>query len=69
MVWFVLQEISGPVVDGNDPTGHIISTTIGGKNGEPKQVSIVESREYLFVNLWFISFCSFILLTVLSIKI
>ncbi|KAF3946548.1 hypothetical protein CMV_027197 [Castanea mollissima] len=31
------KEISGPVVDGNDPTGHIISTTIGGKNGEPKQ--------------------------------
>ncbi|KAG2687903.1 hypothetical protein I3843_09G071000 [Carya illinoinensis] len=31
------REISGTVVDGNDPTGHIISTTIGGKNGEPKQ--------------------------------
>ncbi|KAG2684027.1 hypothetical protein I3843_10G059100 [Carya illinoinensis] len=31
------KEISGAVVDGNDPTGHIISTTIGGKNGEPKQ--------------------------------
>ncbi|KMZ60949.1 hypothetical protein ZOSMA_562G00030 [Zostera marina] len=25
-------------VEGNEPvTGHIISTTIGGKNGEPKQ--------------------------------
>lgn len=33
--------MSGPVIDGNDPvTGHIISTTIGGKNGEPKQVNI-----------------------------
>ncbi|KAA8519627.1 hypothetical protein F0562_013928 [Nyssa sinensis] len=32
------KEISVPVVDGNDAvTGHIISTTIGGKNGEPKQ--------------------------------
>ncbi|KAF2309553.1 hypothetical protein GH714_003799 [Hevea brasiliensis] len=30
--------MSARVVDGNDPvTGHIISTTIGGKNGEPKQ--------------------------------
>lgn len=33
--------MSAPVIDGNDPvTGHIISTTIGGKNGEPKQVKI-----------------------------
>ena len=32
-----MQEAS--VIEGNDPvTGHIISTTIGGKNGEPKQV-------------------------------
>ncbi|OIW19977.1 hypothetical protein TanjilG_31851 [Lupinus angustifolius] len=31
-------EMSSNVVDGNDAvTGHIISTTIGGKNGEPKQ--------------------------------
>ncbi|KAE8674246.1 Shaggy-related protein kinase eta [Hibiscus syriacus] len=30
--------MSAPVVDGKDPvTGHIISTTIGGKDGEPKQ--------------------------------
>ena len=35
----VMQELSAPVVDGNGAvTGHIISTTIGGKNGEPKQV-------------------------------
>lgn len=34
-----LQEMTAPVVDGsNEVTGHIISTTIGGKNGEPKQV-------------------------------
>ncbi|KAF9605403.1 hypothetical protein IFM89_016980 [Coptis chinensis] len=33
-----LQEINSAFVDGNDQvTGHIISTTIGGKNGEPKQ--------------------------------
>lgn len=31
--------MSAAVVDGSDHvTGHIISTTIGGKNGEPKQV-------------------------------
>lgn len=35
----VLKEMAGPMVEGNDPlTGHIISTTIGGKNGEPKRV-------------------------------
>lgn len=34
--------MSAPVVDGNGAvTGHIISTTIGGKNGEPKQVAIM----------------------------
>lgn len=46
-MWCISQEISGPVVDGNDPTGHIISTTIGGKNGEPKQVSILGSAYVL----------------------
>jgi len=31
--------------EGGDPvTGHIISTTIGGKNGEPKRVSSLRSR-------------------------
>jgi len=31
--------MSASVVDSNDAvTGHIISTTIGGKNGEPKRV-------------------------------
>lgn len=31
--------MSATVIEGNDAvTGHIISTTIGGKNGEPKQV-------------------------------
>lgn len=39
MFAYVLQDMAAPVVDGNDAvTGHIISTTIGGKNGEPKQV-------------------------------
>ncbi|KAI3824496.1 hypothetical protein L1987_05956 [Smallanthus sonchifolius] len=32
------KEMSVPVLDGNEAkAGHIISTTIGGKNGEPKQ--------------------------------
>ncbi|KAK6142310.1 hypothetical protein DH2020_022658 [Rehmannia glutinosa] len=32
------KEMAGSMVEGNDPlTGHIISTTIGGKNGEPKR--------------------------------
>jgi serine/threonine protein kinase len=32
------KEMSAAVIEGNDAvTGHIISTTIGGKNGEPKQ--------------------------------
>lgn len=31
--------MTSAVIAGNDQvTGHIISTTIGGKNGEPKQV-------------------------------
>lgn len=33
------QEIEATVVDGNGTeTGHIIATTIGGRNGQPKQV-------------------------------
>lgn len=37
--WFWLQEMDAAVVDGNGTeTGHIIVTTIGGKNGQPKQV-------------------------------
>ncbi|KAL6201334.1 hypothetical protein ACLB2K_025048 [Fragaria x ananassa] len=35
LIW--IWEMAASVVDGSDPTGHIISTTIGGKNGEPKQ--------------------------------
>ncbi|XP_073150278.1 shaggy-related protein kinase eta [Henckelia pumila] len=40
------KEMSAPVMSGNDSvTGHIISTTIGGKNGEPKQtVSYMAER-------------------------
>ncbi|GFS46258.1 protein kinase superfamily protein [Actinidia rufa] len=38
--------MSAPVVDTNDAvTGHIISTTIGGKNGEPKQAKCLETGE------------------------
>ena len=34
-----LQDIEPAVVDGNGTeTGHIIVTTIGGRNGQPKQV-------------------------------
>jgi len=34
-----LQELEATVVDGNGTeTGHIIATTIGGRNGQPKQV-------------------------------
>lgn len=40
VVFSSLQEMSASVMEGNDPvTGHIISTTIGGKNGELKRVS------------------------------
>lgn len=43
------QEISASVVEGNDSvTGHIISTTIGGKNGETKQV---RPGSYVFATL------------------
>ncbi|XP_027155136.1 shaggy-related protein kinase eta isoform X3 [Coffea eugenioides] len=40
------KEMSAPIMDGHDTvTGHIISTTIGGKNGEPKQtVSYMAER-------------------------
>lgn len=35
------QEMETTVVDGNGTeAGHIIVTTIGGRNGQPKQVSI-----------------------------
>ena len=35
----LLQEMEATVVDGNGTeTGHIIVTTIGGRNGQPKQV-------------------------------
>lgn len=34
-----MQEMEATVVDGNGTeAGHIIVTTIGGKNGQPKQV-------------------------------
>ncbi|ESQ51665.1 hypothetical protein EUTSA_v10017603mg, partial [Eutrema salsugineum] len=39
-------EMSAAVIEGNDAvTGHIISTTIGGKNGEPKQAKCFETGE------------------------
>ena len=36
---YAFQEMEATVVDGNGTeTGHIIVTTIGGRNGQPKQV-------------------------------
>lgn len=50
LVWFLLQEMAGPMVEGNDPlTGHIISTTIGGKNGEPKRVGAESYSFKIFI--------------------
>ncbi|THF97946.1 hypothetical protein TEA_015189 [Camellia sinensis var. sinensis] len=42
------KEISAPVVDANDAvTGHIISTTIGGKNGETVAIKkVLQDRRY-----------------------
>lgn len=41
--------MSSAVIEGNDAvTGHIISTTIGGKNGEPKRVSTGSTFLILF---------------------
>ncbi|KAH9742296.1 Shaggy-related protein kinase epsilon [Citrus sinensis] len=40
----VEKEMEATVVDGNGTeTGHIIVTTIGGRNGQPKQVGVVKS--------------------------
>lgn len=37
-----MQEMEATVVDGNGTeTGHIIVTTIGGRNGQPKQVEYI----------------------------
>lgn len=37
------KEMEATVVDGNGTeTGHIIVTTIGGRNGQPKQVYMLE---------------------------
>jgi hypothetical protein len=36
-----LQELEATTVDGNGTeTGHVIATTIGGRNGQPKQVCL-----------------------------
>jgi hypothetical protein len=46
-----LQEIVPSVVEGNGTeAGHVISTTIGGRDGQPKQVSVafIPSSEVLF---------------------
>jgi len=47
-----LQEIVPSVVEGNGTeAGHVISTTIGGRDGQPKQVSIafIPSSEICFM--------------------
>ena len=46
-----LQEILPSFVEGNGTkSGHVISTTIGGRDGQPKQVSVafIPSYEILF---------------------
>ncbi|KAG6387118.1 hypothetical protein SASPL_152303 [Salvia splendens] len=46
------KEMSAPVMDGNGTvTGHIISITIGGKNGEPKQVSLLIQLNFASVEM------------------
>lgn len=43
-----LQDMDAAVVDGNGAeAGHIIVTTIGGKNGQPKQVNILNLVDLL----------------------
>ncbi|KAI8558485.1 hypothetical protein RHMOL_Rhmol04G0097600 [Rhododendron molle] len=46
------KEMTSAVIAGNDQvTGHIISTTIGGKNGEPKQDFCYPCLSYYIVNI------------------
>lgn len=41
----ILQEMEAAVIDGNGTeTGHIIVTTIGGRNGQPKKVIVMTSN-------------------------
>lgn len=43
-----VQEIEATVVDGNGTeTGHIIATTIGGRNGQPKQVQYSDECRWM----------------------
>lgn len=53
---FNMKEMEATVVDGNGTeTGHIIVTTIGGRNGQPKQVIFSLSIfQFLFL---FLDFC------------
>lgn len=45
LILFDLQEMGTSLIHGNDHlTGHVISTTIGGKNGQPKRVSCQENN-------------------------
>lgn len=49
----MMQDVEATVVDGNGTeTGHIIVTTIGGRNGQPKQVmplsSIGQATQLIF---------------------
>jgi hypothetical protein len=48
-----LQELEATVVDGNGTeTGHIIATTIGGRNGQPKQVYLHLELCILVKSIW-----------------
>jgi hypothetical protein len=46
-----MQEMeAATVVDGNGTeTGHIIVTTIGGKNGQPKQVCVFDLSFFIVI--------------------
>lgn len=52
----LFQEMEAAVVDGNGTeTGHIIVTTIGGKNGQPKQVIAFKISSLWLKSLWFLT--------------
>lgn len=47
----MIQEMEATVVDGNGTeTGHIIVTTIGGLNGQPKQVWLLRFNWHLMLD-------------------
>lgn len=50
-----MQEVEATVVDGNGTeTGHIIVTTIGGRNGQPKKVITSSMKNSIDTESWII---------------